>query len=504
MKYENPIIPGFYPDPSICRVGNDFYLATSSFEYFPGVPLFHSKNLVNWEQIGHCLTRKSQLDLTDAGISGGIYAPTLRYHNGQFYMITTNISNGGCFYVRAEDPAGEWSGPIWLNHFGIDPDLFWDEDGSVYFSCAGGPEGITQAKLNIENGEYLTKPAQTWKGRGYKCPEAPHLYKIDGYYYLMIAEGGTEYGHCVSIARSSGPMGPWESCPSNPILTHRSRELPIQAAGHADIIQDQFGSWWMVCLGIRPQGYHPFHVLGRETFLAPVKWENGWPEIGRGGWIEMETDIPSKLPEITERHYSTRDDFDGEKLPFRWNFLGNPVKNSYRLNPEDSRLELSCHNSNLNTMKDLSWLGRRQRHFNFRVSAKLKFNPAEEHEEAGIAVFQNIHHHYEVALTIRNGSPTLITRRTIGSLSKEEAAVPFSGDRLVLIIEGDEEEYRLGFLDDDSNPAILAKGEARYLSTEAGGRFTGVYLAMYAASWDHSGNNIAHFDWFSYEPADKS
>lgn len=499
MKYMNPVIPGFYPDPSICRVGEDFYLVTSSFEYFPGVPIFHSRNIVDWKQIGHCLTRKSQLALAGSNISGGIYAPTIRYHEGRFYMVTTNVSNGGHFFVWSEDPTGEWSDPIWVHQPGIDPDLFWDDDGTVYFSCTGGQDGIAQRKINIETGELLSETIHTWAGCGGQYPEAPHLYKINGCYYLMIAEGGTAYGHCVTIARGPSPVGPWQSCPHNPILTHRSTDLPIQATGHADIVQDQNGNWWMVCLGIRPKGFHSCHILGRETFLTPVKWEDGWPIIGNDGQITLEMEGPDGLPSRTEQLYFTRDGFDDKSLPAYWNFLCNPVDEAWSLTANSGLLTLKCAESDINTMEGMSWVGRRQQHFKFRASGRLDFIPRSEHEEAGITVFQNVNHHYEVALVCRKQACSLIVRRTIGTLTAEVATTSIPEGPITLVIEGNEAEYRLGYTQGDSMPVFLAKGEIRYLSTEVGGRFTGVYLAMYATANGHASDNTARFEWFEYE-----
>lgn len=277
-RFHNPIIPGFHPDPSICRVGEDYFLVNSSFAYFPGVPLFHSRDLVHWQQIGHCLTRPSQLPLSHSGPSGGIFAPTIRYHQGRFYMVTTNISGGGNFFVTAADPFGEWSEPVWLAQGGIDPSLFFHQE-RAYLTSTGVPEegdpagqgqGILQSEIDLASGSLLSRPRLIWRGTGGAFPEGPHLYQLGRYFYLMVAEGGTEYGHSEVIARSDSPWGPWESCPHNPILTHRGQRSPIQALGHADLVEAQDGSWWMVCLGIRPV-FPNAHHLGRETFLAPVE-----------------------------------------------------------------------------------------------------------------------------------------------------------------------------------------------------------------------------------------
>ena len=248
MTYENPILPGFYPDPSICRVGEDYYLVNSSFEFFPGVPLWHSRDLLHWEQLGYVLTRESQLPLVDCRTSGGIFAPTIRYHDGRFYMITTNVTGGGNFFVWTDDIRGEWSGPIWIDHQGIDPSLFWDADGKVYYTGThtdeNGNNCIGQFEIDLETGAKLSETKCIWYGTGGKCPEGPHMYRIGNWYYLMIAEGGTEYGHMETIARSRSVWGPFESCPHNPILTHRNaHRVEFQALGHADLVETPEGKW---------------------------------------------------------------------------------------------------------------------------------------------------------------------------------------------------------------------------------------------------------------------
>lgn len=492
MKYQNPIIPGFYPDPSVCRVDDDYYLVTSTFEYFPGVPIFHSRNLVNWRQIGHCLTRTSQLPLSDSDRPGGIYAPTLRHHNGRFYMVTTNMRNGGNFLVWTDDPEGEWSEPFWIDEGGIDPDLFWDDDGTCYFTNSRGQ----QRRIDPDTGALLSERVQLWTGTGGHSAEAPHLYKKDDFYYLIIAEGGTEYGHCVTMARSPTAQGPWEACPHNPILTHRSKmKLPIQATGHADLVQDARGSWWMVCLGIRPK---PKNHLGRETFLAPVEWVDGWPVINDCAEIALEMEGHDGLPCPTEQSWSTRDDFDRHTLPLHWNFHCNPAPEAWTL--EGNALHLTCVAQDLSRRAGKAWIGRRQQHFNFRATANIEFSPEMESEEAGLTVFYDTTHHYEIAVTLRNGQKCLIVRRTIGTLTAEVASTPAPDGKLSLVIEGDERDYSLGFVTGENSPLFLAKGETKYLSAEVAGFFTGVYLAMYATGNGCSRDRVAHFNWFDYNP----
>lgn len=496
MKIRNPIIPGFYPDPSICRVGHEFYLVTSSFEYFPGVPIFHSTDLINWRQIGHCLITESQLQLPNARISGGIYAPTLRYHDGVFYMVTTNTTQGGNFFVTATDPAGPWSEPKWVDHPGIDPDMFWDDDGTCYFTSCGS----LQSTIDPATGARLTDVRELWSGTGGQYPEAPHLYKINAHYYLLLAEGGTEYGHMVTIARSGSPEGPWDPCPHNPILTHRSIASPIQATGHADLVDDQGGNWWMVFLGIRPIDHHPAHHLGRETFLAPVRWtDDGWPVVGNDGTVAMEMEVDAGPPAGEAVEFAGHDDFDEDTLAMHWNFRGNPVPDAWSLTDRPGSLVLSCVPQALGDLCGQAWVGRRQQHFSMRVSTGLLFEPRSENEEAGICVFQNVNHHYEVAVTLRGGEKRAVVRRRIGSLISEVASVPVPDGRVDLVIEGDAREYRLGLMADDAKPHFHATGEARYLSSEVGGRFTGVYVGMYATGNGMTTENSASFDFFRYE-----
>ncbi len=306
MELHNPLLPGFYPDPSICRVGDDFYMVTSSFAYYPGIPIFHSKNLAQWEQIGHVLDRPAQLQVKPYYISGGIYAPTIRYHKGVYYVITTNVSDRGNFIVTAKDPKGPWSEPHWLEDaVGIDPSLFWDEDDRAYYvgTWPGEPESgekqmIWLSEIDLENFRLIGEKTKIWGGAlaDAYCPEGPHLYRIGGYYYLMIAEGGTEHFHSETIARSENLRGPYTGYRGNPILTQRNlgMKAAIANAGHADLVELQDGSWYMVFLASRPYGgYHK--ILGRETFIAPVEWEEGWPVVspGTGRWAVFKTKIDS-------------------------------------------------------------------------------------------------------------------------------------------------------------------------------------------------------------------
>jgi xylan 1,4-beta-xylosidase len=530
MRYKNPVIPGFYPDPSFCRVGDDYYLVTSSFEYFPGVPIFHSRNLVNWTQIGHCLTRKTQLKLhlersTSGGLldvyknlpgfSGGIYAPTLRYHDGTFYMITTNLNLGKHLCVHTTDPAGEWSEPIWIDHgdigWTIDPSLFFDDDGKVYLTCKGSgpPAGIYQFEIDIKTGERLTEPQFIWADTSGKDAEGPHLYRINGWYFLMVAEGGTEYGHLESLGRSDNPYGPFEMCPYNPILSHRSLSSPIQATGHADIEQDQNGNWWSVFLGVRPNGYPPAYHLGRETFLAPVNWtDDDWFVIGEIGKspaepnvkLEMEVAALPQAPDCQQME-TIHDDFVLPELNLEWNFYRNLDAQYWSLDERSGWLTLKGSALTLDEMMNAPvFVGRRQQHFECVASTMIEFEPQEDGEEAGLTIFQNNLHHYEIAVVRRDGKRQVIVRRRIGTLSVVVAEEDIAEGLVTLEIRADRTQYEFAYGLGIEAVKVIATGETRYLSTEVGGGFVGVYFAMYATGNGKASSTPACFDWFKYAP----
>lgn len=278
-----PAIPGFYSDPTMCAGPDGVYLATSSFELFPGAPVFRSEDLRTFAQVGHVVHRKDQLDLTTfRRASAGIYGSTLRHHDGRFWFATTNIAQAGegQLLFTAENPAGPWSDPVVVpGTVGIDPDLAWDEDGTCYLTWCAFEGGIAQVTIDPTTGAVLSERRSLWSGTGMKAPEGPHLYRVGDWWYLLIAEGGTERGHSVSVARSRRPDGGFEPHPTNPILTHRSTDHPIQSVGHADLVEWD-GQWWACYHGTRPRGYTPeYHVIGRETMLCPVDWVDGWPRF---------------------------------------------------------------------------------------------------------------------------------------------------------------------------------------------------------------------------------
>ncbi len=475
MPYQNPIIPGFHPDPSITRRGEDYYLVTSSFEYFPGVPIFHSRDLVHWHQIGHVLDRESQLPLSGCNPSGGIYAPTIRYHDGLFYMITTNVSGMSNFIVHAKDPAGPWSEPVLVDQGGIDPSLFFDDDGKVYFTGTGpvdGIGGIAIFEIDPLTGEKLSPVRLAWEGTGGRYPEGPHLYKIDGWYYLMISEGGTEMGHMVTLARAKTPFGAYEPCPHNPILTHRNdMEGKISGTGHADLIQAQDGSWWTVFLAFRMSEAY-FHHLGRETFLAPVTWENGWPIVNGGKPITLTMDCDT-LTQCVASAPDLRDDFhDG--IGFHWNYLRNPDSSKYSWGPQG--LTLTGSEYTLNDSASPTFLGRRQEQFEGVFRTLVQPQQLEIGAQAGITVFYGPYNHYDFYLT----TSELCLKKTIGDMSVVVFKIPLNGE-CELEVTFDRLKYTFAYGKPGAEKKVAGTALTRYVSTEVTPcSFTGVYLGLYA------------------------
>jgi alpha-N-arabinofuranosidase len=513
VTYRNPVIPGFHPDPSVVRVGHDFYLVNSSFEFFPGVPLFTSSDLVHWKQLGHALTRESQLPLAKARPSGGIYAPTLRHHDGTFYMITTNVDGGGNFYVTAKDPAGPWSEPVWLRDFGgIDPSLLFDDDGTVYLTgqgsgAAGQPRGIYQTTLDVKAGTLREPLRLVWDRTGTRYPEGPHLYKIRGRYYLMIAEGGTEYGHMVTIARADSPWGPFEPCPRNPILTHRQTEndWPVQGTGHADLVEAGDGSWWMVFLAFRPTGGGYWHHLGRETYLAPVTWDaEGWPVVNGGQPVGLEVKVDG-LPAQPWPDSPVRTDFDAPLGP-EWNFLRNPRRESYSLDGRPGWLSLHGQAMGPGAAGSPTWVGRRQQHLAARAATLVDFVPRRDGDEAGISVYMNPTHRYEIGIGRTEGKRRVLVRQCVGPhLEAVTASAPIEGTEPVLLqVDATADEYAFSYAPAQAGApgaatVPLGKALTRYLSSEVAGGFTGVYVGLYATGNGQPSTVPARFDWFDYE-----
>ncbi|MEU2735189.1 glycoside hydrolase family 43 protein [Streptomyces sp. NPDC007095] len=509
--YDNPVIPGFSPDPSICRAGDDYYVATSSFEYVPGVPIWHSRDLVHWRLIGHALDRPSQLALPDtAPASTGVYAPTLRHHDGLFWLITTVVAGAGNILVTAENPAGPWSDPVPIAIPGIDPSLSWDEDGTCW--CVFSDDGIRAVRIDPKSGELLGELVHLWSGTGLQYPEGPHLYRVGEWWYLLLSEGGTERGHALSLARTRALPGPFQPHPANPVLSHRSTNHPVQNTGHADLVQAHDGTWWMVLLGTRPRGDTPmYHGMGRETFLVPVRWQDGWPLPGP---IELRSPAPQLTPHTWPQE-PDRDDFDSPVLAPGWVELRRRDPDAVRLDERPGHLVLHARTDSLDTPGAL-FVGRRQRDADCRARTLAD---VVEGGRGGLAVRLDEAHHYEVE--VGDGAVRAIAR--IGPLRHVITEHPVPNGPLTLRIDvtttdvlpptvtsrgtgpddapppglrtGGPDTLRLGYETAAGAFEILAELDGRYLTTEVAGGFTGRVFGMYATRCS------AAFDWFELRSA---
>lgn len=504
---KNPIMPGFYPDPSICAVGGDYYLVNSTFSYFPGLPVLHSRDLAHWEQIGNVLDRQSQLPLVQSGHSQGLFAPTIRYYNGTYYVICTNVSFGGNFVVTATDPAGPWSEPYYLEGAdGIDPSLFFDEDGTCYYmGTHPNPEGckyngdyyIWLQELDITQMKLVGPKKDVWNGamRDVAWPEGPHLYRKDGYYYIMHAEGGTGPDHCVSVCRSKDIWGPYENYRKNPILTHRhlGKDYPIQYVGHSDIIETPNGKWYMVMLAVRPlEGYT---TMGRETFLAKVVWEEGWPVVNPG--VGMLTDeVAIELPEWTPASEQTGHyEFAGmDRLGAEFLLLRNPAEDMYKLTGK--ALELKLQPETIKEKASPSYVAIRQQHHAFCATTKVNVAGLSGNECAGIVLMQSNEYNLRIeanceiikVILCEKGADTVI-----GTLPAAEAFEE-DGESVVLQIEvkGLTASVIVG-------GTFLGSISVSTLSTEVAGGFVGCTVGMYASANGMPDDKYAGFASFDYE-----
>jgi xylan 1,4-beta-xylosidase len=540
-RFPNPILAGFYPDPSICRVGKDYYLVNSTFSYFPGIPVFHSRDLVNWKLIGHVLDRPEQLNLDGQGVSRGLFAPSIRYHKGLFYVTCTQVDKGGNFVVTAKSPAGPWSNPVWLPEInGIDPSPFFDEDGKAYIIYNSIPPDnkslydghrtirmialdikalkvVGEEKILVNGGVDITKKP-VWI-------EAPHIIKKDGSYFLIAAEGGTAEQHSEVVFRSKNVDGPYIPYDKNPILTQRNldpkREFPITSTGHADFVQTEDGSWWAVFLGCRP--YAPsdqnYFNTGRETFLAPVDWKGEWPLINPGQEkVQYYYPVPIKLPASPGAvphggNFVIKDNFSTANLNPEWVFLRTPRERWYDLKDRKGWLAMRVRQESCADAANPSFLGHRQQHATGTASTRVEFNPKAENEKAGLLIFQNETHFYFLCKSIIGGKSVIqvFTSKTESARDRTMellASVELSGETarspVGLKIEAHGSTYSFLY-SMQKDKWILLKDEvdARFLSTRTAGGFVGCMYALYATSLRTSSASTAYFDWFEYSGNDE-
>lgn len=502
--YKNPVITGMNPDPSVCRVGNDYYLVTSTFEYFPGVPVYHSKDLVNWKHIGHALHTKTNCPLGGAYSSGGNYAPAIRYNDGVFYVTCTNYGgegSQGAFYVTATNPAGPWSDPVWVGNWNVDPSIMFAND-SMYWVSPDNKGSFMVGTFDPVKKEFITPLKLIASGLGGSSPEGPHMYKINDYYYLMSAEGGTGYEHREVIQRSKSPYGPFESSPYNPVISNMKKpESPFHAIGHADLVQLPDSSWWIFTLGIRPKG-GKYHHLGRETFLAPVRWtDDGWPIAGDNGFM-METFIAPDLPEHVWEKDPVRDDFIRPELGLQWNFIRNPYDSDWSLTEKPGWLRLNGSKVSLSDTDSPAFVGRRQCDFNMVASTKINFTATAPNEEAGMVLRGNDENHYDFFISLVDGKRVVTLRKFLNNKVEEKKHVEVPPGALILKIRATELEYTFWVQTENKDAQKVGTALTKNISTEKIGGFIGAFIGMYASGNGSANNNPADFDWFDYEGKD--
>lgn len=510
----NPIVSGFHPDPSVCKVGEDYYLANSSFEYLPGVPIYHSRDLVTWTPIGHVVTRPGQMDLEHIPTLGGAWAPTIRHHDGRFWVVITDALGRGSLIFTADRPEGPWSdGTLMSGVSGIDPDLAWDDDGTCYITYSGlqlsGGEmgkhlGILQVRMDPETGVALEEPRSLWSGTGLMFPEGPHLYKIDGIWYLLIAEGGTERGHSISIARSDRPDGPFVGCPANPLLTASGTDRPIQNTGHSDLVRRPDGGWSIVLLGMRTRGGNrAFSPLGRETFRTNVTWSDGWPTIDpvhlgppAPGVDETDQFDEPSLGTGTPTGTGTG---TGTDTSMAWLSMRTPATNWSSLTERPGWLVIRGDGASMDD-PSAHFLCVRQRHHLASFTTLVEVSEG----IGGLSLRIDELHHVdvetdgnEIRARVRLSQVSQTWRQPVDAgagpiLLRITAEVP-DGDIFAQI---GPDVLRMSFSQTPGVWTELASLDGRYLSAETTASFTGRVCGVYAAS------GIAAFDWFHYEGRD--
>ncbi len=531
--FKNPILTGGYPDPSICRVGDDYYIVNSSFEYFPGLPIHHSKDLVNWDLVGYGLHRKEQctgaVNLVDVQSMGGIHAPTIRYRNGKFYIITTNVyspldrtkpTEMVNFIITADHVEGPWSEPHVLEGApGIDPDIFFDADGRVWYTGTHVPdkpnfqgEGeIWLQEIDLTNWKLKGDRTYLWRGA---CAgiwsEGPHLYKRDGRYYLQIAEGGTHFNHAVMIAVSDSIKGPYISNDRNPILTSRNLSYNnwVNSTGHADLVELPDGRWYMVSLGIRGDVTTKSN-MGRETHMVPVQWERepfewkkikyDWPVAAPlTGKIEKENPLPfSDAPQFRNDFFS--DNFDGNAIGLEWNFRRVPLDGIYSLNDRIGYLRLHAKEEVIKERGRTSLMGFRQRESDFEYSASMIFTPKDNLSEAGISLFQNDDNYFMYTI-VKEGkdlslklifsekgiAPTVINKKVLQE---------YAGELIFKVISKNDSYQYFYSLNKGASFIPFATSTADKILSHG---YTGAYLGVYATGNGHTTHDFADFDWVNY------
>jgi len=512
----NPVIPGFFPDPSIVRVDDDFYIVNSSFEYFPAIPIWHSRDLIHWRQIGNVVTRADQnLDLADVAPSGGVQAATIRHHNGTFYVTSTRVKrmwpdSNYHFVVTATDINGPWSECHFIEDaYGIDSALFFDDDGTAYFlanrekvgSRDGADVEIWMSEIDLTTFQLVGEKRALWAGTGGIYPEGPRMFKRNGWYYLLIAEGGTLHNHTTTMARSRSVFGPFESSPRNPLLTHKhlNREHPIQNVGHADLVELADGTWWGVCLGSRPRGgfYDGgntkysfggyYRNLGRETFVFPVSWpaDDLSPLLSADtGRIEFEYEAPNLL---SAPQSDVPLNFSPESLATKWVAIRRETRDHYH-SMEPGALQLL-----LGPTTEDSFFGIRQTSWSFAASVDVDISSLHAGDVVGLAAYIKPDHYLSVEI-LRGESSTLTISSSTGTQKSVQTTTELQHLRLSLRARDQDYTFSVDELD------FRLTLDGREISCDMTDSHTGVMIAFIGESSYGSSVKLSGFTVLTDQP----
>jgi xylan 1,4-beta-xylosidase len=506
-EFRNPILSGYYPDPSVTRVGTDYYLVNSTFTNFPGLPVFHSRDLVSWRQIGNAITRPGQFDFSGLGSSRGIFAPDISHHAGTFYIVTTCVDCGGNVVMTATNPAGPWSDPKVLGFEGIDPSIFWDADGKAYIVNNGAPaetprydghraiwiQQFDPATLSMQGERTLLVNGGVDIAKKPSWIEGPHVFKRGNWFYLTAAEGGTGDQHSQVVFRSSSLRGPFVPYDRNPILSQRTldprRANPVTSAGHAKLVQTQTGEWWATFLATRPYGKDLYNI-GRETFLLPVTWQDDWPHI-----LDDGKRIPFTLPKpalpaqaaatagsaVFSGDFSYNDEFDGDRLADQWIGVRVPAAPFHRI--AGGKLQLTAGGRLGDLRRAPSFLARRQQHHIATVATTLRYSPRADNDRAGLVAYQSDTSYLFFGLTRIDGKDVVaLFTRAQAQQDVLVASAPAPAGAVDLVLRAQAGKMSFDYAVDGQRRTLAEGVDATFLSTKKAAGFVGTIIGPYVQS----------------------
>jgi xylan 1,4-beta-xylosidase len=525
----NPILAGFYPDPSVLKVGSDYYLINSTFAYFPGLPVFHSKDLKNWKQIGNVISRPSQMDFMGHRMTRGLFAPAISYNEGTYYVTCTLIDRGGNFVVTAKDPAGPWSDPVWLPEVkGIDPSLYFDDTKAYIVYNSDAPENkslysghrtirmyefdpanlkvVGEEKILVNGGVDISKKP-VWI-------EGPHFIKKDDWYYLYAAEGGTSVNHSEVIFRSKSVWGPFIPYEHNPILTQKDlpadRKHPVTSAGHAQFVEGPDGKTYAIFLAVRPYE-DDYYNTGRETFIAPVEWKDGWPVINPDS-KEIKYTYKTNYREIKQKNALPQSGNFQYTLTFEKEvdpaliFFRTCDSSSFSLSKTNG-LTLKLKPETCMELGNPAFIGKRQQHLYSSAEIALNFSAKTDNEKAGLIIFQDEKHFYYLCKSTEQGNDVIQLFKSNPESSEmnllTQVLLASGAEKILLRIDAEGKNYSFRYALKPNKWVVLKENvDAKFLSTHVAGGFIGCVFGMYATSSGTETTNSASFKYLRYAGKD--